>query len=313
MISICRSNGLIAVDKKAAQVLFLDPDTLETLSYIGNMPVLPHELAIDHERGLAFIPAFGDGVHGDNPNPNHFVSIIDLESRTRVADIDLTPLQAPHTLRFGPDGLLYVCCENSSAVAVIDPQAKVVTAVLSTSSSNSHRLTILPQRQLILTENEEDATLSVIRIGEDAACRMINLPAPVAGIEHLPNEKFVVVTNALRPSLFLMDVEAGELRQEISLKHHRKPAQVVRLSPGGQWLLVVGGLEPVVTLISLPQWDQYPVTVGKKPMDAAFRPDGTTVIVANEEDGTLTEISLLTRKSIRTVKAGSGCETLGFF
>ena len=313
MTSIRRSDGLIAVDKKASQVLFLDPDTLETLSYIGDMPVLPHELAIDHKRGLAFIPAFGDGVHGHNPNPNHFVSVIDLESRTRISDIDLTPLQAPHTLRFGPDGLLYVCCENSSAVAVIDPETRSVTGVLSTHSNKCHRLTILPRRQLILTENEEDATLSVIRIGEDEAYRMISLPAPVAGIEHLPNEKFVVVTNALRPSLFLMDVEAGELRQEIPLKHHRKPAQIVRLSPDGQWLLVVGDFEPVVTLISLPQWDQYPVAVGQKPMDAAFRPDGTTVIVANEEDGTLTEIDLVGRKPLRTVQAGSGCETLGFF
>ncbi|MBS1018046.1 surface layer protein [Gluconobacter cerinus] len=312
-MTLSHCSGLIVVDKKGAQLLFLHPTTFEVLDYIGGMPSLPHELAIDETRGLAFVPAYGNGFHGNNPIPNHFVSVIDLYARTRISDIDLTPLESPHTLRFGPDGLLYVCCENSSAVAVIDPETKRVTHILQAFSRNAHRLTILPQRKLIVTENEEDATLTVLRIGDDSVRRTIVLPAPSAGIDHLPDEKFLVVSNALKPTLFLMDVDAGELRQEVELKHHRKSAQVVRVSPDGKWLLVIGDFEPIVTLISLPQWDQYPVPVGQKPMDAAFRPDGTTVLVANEDDGTLTEIQLSSRKVLRTVKAGVGCETLGFF
>ena len=88
---------------------------------------------------------------------------------------------------------------------------------------------------------------------------------------------------------------------------------MVRRSPDGELLLVVGDFEPSVKLFSRPQWDWWPVAVGQEPMDAAFRPDGRTVIVANEEDDTLTEIDLVGRKPLRTVQAGSGCETLGFF
>ena len=36
--------------------------------------------------------------------------------------IDLRPYIAPHTLKLGPDGLIYITCENSAVVAVIDPQ-----------------------------------------------------------------------------------------------------------------------------------------------------------------------------------------------
>ena len=37
-----------------------------------------------------------------------------------VATIDLSPYIAPHTLKLGPDGLIYITCENSAVVAVID-------------------------------------------------------------------------------------------------------------------------------------------------------------------------------------------------
>ena len=36
--------------------------------------------------------------------------------------IDLQPYIAPHTLKLGPDGLIYITCENTAVVAVIDPQ-----------------------------------------------------------------------------------------------------------------------------------------------------------------------------------------------
>ena len=72
------------------------------------------------ETGLAYVPIFGDGIHGRNPNPGHLLCIIDLEKRAHVGDIDLRPYIAPHTLKLGPDGLIYITCENSAVVAVID-------------------------------------------------------------------------------------------------------------------------------------------------------------------------------------------------
>ncbi len=89
-----------------------------------------HELLIVPETGLAYVPIYGDGIHGRNPNPGHTLCIIDLARREHVGDIDLRPYIAPHTLKLGPDGLIYVTCENSAVVAVVDPKArKVVEAI----------------------------------------------------------------------------------------------------------------------------------------------------------------------------------------
>src|SRR5437764_3477564 len=120
------SRGVIAVDKIGTKVLFLNPVTFETETVIDGFPRTVHELLVVPQTGLAYVPIFGDGIHGRNPNPGHLLCVIDLIKRTRVTDIDLRPYIAPHTLKLGPDGLIYITCENSAVVAVIDATAHIV-------------------------------------------------------------------------------------------------------------------------------------------------------------------------------------------
>src|SRR5215510_6695735 len=104
------------------------------------------------------LPIYGDGIHGRNPNPGHLLSVVDLETCRHVADIDLSPYVAPHGLQIGPDGLLYITCENSGVVAVVDLANKSVVDAIETGSANSHRLAVAPDGQWLYTENEEDAS-----------------------------------------------------------------------------------------------------------------------------------------------------------
>src|SRR5216110_4018595 len=114
------ARGMIAVDKMGGKVLFLDPVSYETEVVLDGFPRTVHELLVLPEAGLAYVPIFGDGIHGRNPNPGHLLCIIDLVNRAHVGDIDLRPYIAPHTLKLGPDGLIYITCENNAVVAVID-------------------------------------------------------------------------------------------------------------------------------------------------------------------------------------------------
>ena len=50
-----------------------------------------HELLVIPETGLAYVPIFGDGIHGRNPNPGHVLCVIDLLKRKHIGDIDLSP------------------------------------------------------------------------------------------------------------------------------------------------------------------------------------------------------------------------------
>src|SRR4030088_1485609 len=120
------ARAMIAVDKMGGKVLFLNPTTYETEAVLDDFPRTVHELLVVPETGLAYVPIFGDGIHGRNPNPGHLLCVIDLEKRTHVGDIDLRPYIAPHTLKLGPDGLIYI---TSAPVAVAPLIARIIPTV----------------------------------------------------------------------------------------------------------------------------------------------------------------------------------------
>jgi hypothetical protein len=51
---------------------------------------------------------------------------------------------------------------NSGMVALVDLAESAVVGAIETSSVNSHRLVIAPNGRWLYTENEEDASISVI-------------------------------------------------------------------------------------------------------------------------------------------------------
>ena len=186
------ARGMIAVDKMGGKVLFLNPATYATEVTIDGFPRTVHELLIMPEAGIAYVPIFGDGIHGRNPNPGHLVAVIDLIKRAHVRYIDMRPYIAPHTLRRGPDGLVYITCENSAVVAVIDPADHKVVEVIDSGSTNGHRLVISTDGRWLYTENEEDATISVIDLPNRKLVRKIATPRPLAGIALSSDDRTVV-------------------------------------------------------------------------------------------------------------------------
>src|SRR5215468_4113598 len=243
------ARGLIAVDKMGGNVLFLNPATYATEVVLDGFPRTVHELLVIPETGLAYVPIFGDGIHGRNPNPQHILFIIDLEARAHVGDIDLRPYVAPHTLKLAPDGLIYITCENSAVVAVIDPKTRKVVDAIDSGSTNGHRLIISPDGQRLYTENEEDGTVSVIDLPKRKLLGKIKTPRPLAGITISADGLTVVAVDDAQPALFLIDTEAGRVRDEVVLKDVPKAAQIARYAPDNSLIGVTSLNSDTVSLV----------------------------------------------------------------
>lgn len=309
------NRGLLAVDKQGNRVLFLDPDTFTVQQELNAFPPRPHELLMLPEQEKAYVPIYGDGIHGDNPHPGHKVAVIDLRKRQISGFIDLSPLQSPHSGQLGRDGKVYLCCENSAAVAVIDPVTDRVEKMIKLPSHNAHRLTLSPSGRKLFTENEEDASITVVDLCE-AEGRIIDnilLPGPISGIAASPKHPYLVASAADAPLLYVVDRQSHRIRQRIKLTAHQQPCQVVRFSANGERLVAIGDQEPLITLFDDLLNPLGDVPVGNKPMDGCFSADNRTLLIANEGDGSLSVIDLLQMKVIATPNVGKGCEVLSYF
>ncbi|HEY1541361.1 MAG TPA: cytochrome D1 domain-containing protein [Xanthobacteraceae bacterium] len=311
MASTNNARGMIAVDKMGGKVLFLDPVTFKTEVTIDGFPRTVHELLILPEMDLAYVPIFGDGIHGRNPNPQHLLCVFDLHKRAHVATIDLRPNIAPHTLKRAPDGLIYITCENSAVVAIIDPKTQKVIGTIDTGSTNGHRLIISPDGRRLYTENEEDATVSVIDLPARKLLGKIKTPRPLAGIAISADGATVVAVDDAEPKLILIDTQAGAVREEVVLKDVPKAAQIARYAPDNSLIGVTSLNSDMVSLVDPSFREQTAIKVGSQPMDMAFR--GDELFVACQGDGSVHVIDIPARKVKATFAAGTGCESLGFF
>jgi len=302
---------MIAVDKIGGKILFLDSATYATQKVLDGFQRTVHELLIVPETNMAYVPIYGDGIHGRNPNPGHTLCVIDLAKRAHVGDIDLRPHIAPHTLKLGPDGLIYITCENSAVVAVIDRKTNKVVDAIASGSTNAHRLIISPDGQRIYTENEEDGEVSVIDLPKRKLLGKIKTPHPLAGITISGDGKTVVVVSDQEPALFLIDTKAGKVRKTLPLKDVAKPAQIARYNADWSLLAVTSLNSDTVSLIAPSFREQTAIKVGSQPMDMVYR--GDELFVACQGDGSVHVVDIPGRKWKQSFKAGTGCESLGFF
>jgi YVTN family beta-propeller protein len=311
MASSNGARGLIAVDKMGCKVLFLDPVSNAIEVSIDGIARTVHELLVVPETGLAYVPIFGDGVHGRNPNPQHHLCVFDLNKRAHVGTIDLRPLIAPHTLKLGPDGMIYLTCENSAKVAAIDRKQNKVVEALDSGSTNGHRLIIAPDGSRLYTENEEDATVSVIDLKTRKLLGKIATPRPLAGIAISQDGKTVVAVDDVEPTLILIDAASEKVTGEVRLEGVPKAAQIARYAPDWSMLGVTSLNSDTVSLIDPSFKSQTAIKVGRQPMDMAFH--GDELYVPCQGDGSVHVIDIPNRRHKRSFSCGTGCESLGFF
>ncbi len=304
-------HGMIAVDKMGAKVFFLDPDTFETRKVIDGFQRTVHELLIVPETGLGYVPIYGDGVHGRNPNPGHTLCIFDLAKQEHIGDIDLRPYIAPHTLKLGPDGLIYITCENSAVIAVIDRATHTVVDAIESGSTNAHRMIISPDGNRIYTDNEEDATVSVIDLPGRKLLGKIKTPQPLAGITVSGDGRTVVAVSDGDPVVFLIDTEAEQVRETLPLDGVPKPAQIARYNDDFSMLAITSSNSDTVSLIDPTFRTQTAIKVGHQPMDMVYR--GDELFIGCQGDGSVHVVDIAARKWKSSFACGTGCESLGFY
>ena len=196
-------------------------------------------------------------------------------------------------------------------VAVIDRASHKVVDAIDSGSTNGHRLIISPDGQRLYTENEEDATVSVIDLPKRKLLGKITTPRPLAGIAISADGRTVVAVDDIEPTLFLIDIASEQVAHTVRLEGVDEAAQIARYSDDFGLIGVTSLKSGTVSLIDPSFRQQTAIKVGEQPMDMAFH--GDELFVACQGDGSVHVIDIPGRRHKASFQAGKGCESLGFF
>ena len=104
-----------------------------------------------------------------------------------------------------------------------------------------------------------------------------------------------------------------QLVDRVRLDGYTHPAQRVRCSPDGHYVVVTADQEPLASVLSGDLTRQNTFQVAPGPMGVAFDPDGRTALVANHGSGRITVVDLDAARPLRDFPMGVGVETLAFY
>jgi len=326
--NITGSSGLIAVDKVGNHIRFYDPESLREIKSFPAPEPAAHELAIAHDRRLAFVPLYGDGIYGNNKRPNNKILVIDLVAQSLVDIIPLGAVWAPHGMVAASDGKLWVVADVANKLLVVDPPTRSIEAAWDCPSRGAHQMALLPDESKVYVSCKE-GDIAVFHRASQAWTASISVRAPGvetgngSGSEGLmptaDGRRLVVIDNAAN-DLRVIDTATDTEVDHAPLAHcppsNPKRSRLAKLmfSPDGRHLVVTayaGGLAWIVDAGDLRR--QAIVPVAKGPQGMAFPPDGRSVVVASHDSGLLTRIDLASKQAVAACDGGSGIEVLAYY
>jgi YVTN family beta-propeller protein len=308
------SQGLMMIDKLGRHIRFFDPVTLTEITSF-EVGVAPHDFAITADHKTAYVPIYGDGIYGRNPNPGHSIAIIDLVGKKLAGSIDVSPYQAPHGIQIDASGKIYVTCDLSRKLLVIDPQKKTVEAAIDTEGTG-HWVAVLPDASKAYVANKNDKLyVTVIDLKTRKIVNRVPAPNGTQGIVASPDGKHVIVADNGEPAILIIDTATDKVVDKVALEGNPKSAFKPRYTPDGSMILACNQGQGQVNIIHVQDLHgrQDVLQVGKDPMGFAISADGKTALVANHGDGTVSVIDLKAGAVVKTFKAGTGIETLSYY
>lgn len=312
--NITGSTGLILIDKRGSVVRFFDPKTLQEISSL-EIEGGPHELAISPDHKTAYVPLYGGGIYRNNSNPGSTIVMVDLESRTLRGTIDVSPHLAPHGLQVDSQGMLYATTELTRTLLIIDPTRQTIEAAIDTDGTG-HWVTVLPDGSKAYVANKDDRHfVSVIDLGARAMIGRVPMPNGTQGITASPDGTRVLAMDLIEPKFVVIDTSTDEIVDTIEATDNTVGPFRARFSPSGNRLITVNDEDSLANIYDghdLSQPQQI-VEVGAQPFGIAFAADGSTALVSNHGDGTISVLDLDRGRVIKTFAAGTGIETLSYY
>ncbi len=225
------------------------------------------------------------------------------------------PYQAPHDIKIDGAGTLYVVCDLSRKLLVIDPHSREIKSAIDTQGTG-HWFTVLPDGSKAYIANKNDKLfVSVIDLKARKMIGEVPVPNGTQGVVAAPDGKHVLALDFSQPLIWVIDTSDDSVVDKLPIQQSTRAGYIVRYTLDGSKVLVcsIGNSQVNVFDASDLHGQQQVIKVGKDPMGFAFAPDGRTALVANHGDGTVSVIDLKEGRVTGSFMAGTGIESATYY
>ncbi|MFI6771179.1 YncE family protein [Streptomyces sp. NPDC050355] len=315
---------LAVVSQTGSTVTFFDAATHERLDVL-RVPPQPHELCFDPDRRLLYCAStYRSGYYHANTGRSHEVTVIDVDTRTIVATLDISPDHAPHGLALDRTrSRLYVSVEATDTepggVVVIDTRTHARLGRISTMAPGPHWFAVTPDGRHGYATNKEAPFVSVVDLDRGVCTHRIPVPGS-EGLAVAPDGRHVYVaapkaefpTPSPAPTaLHVIDTATHETVRTLPTKGQTMPVHAT-----ADGTLLAGELRQATTSGG-PLGTQLPgaltvfapdtltprgeVQVGRFPLTITSSPDGRLAYVSGLLDNTVTVVDLQDLSPVTTL------------
>ena len=230
------------------------------------------------------------------------ITVIDLDKLEVVTTITHPDLLVPDGGTFTADSkTLYVVSEKRNSVFVIDTATNKVLKEIPTEISVPRRVTLSPDERKLYIAGNKTPAIGVIDVAAGKFQKLFKVGRePRGGLVFLPDGKTLLTASVEDDTLYLLNVETGEVPLIIGVPGS---PQRVFVAPGGSPIYVAARMECRVAMIK----DLYThdsrkfADTGKYPWGMAVTPDFKFGFVANTSEASLSVIDLVEMKTLATV------------
>src|SRR6201984_743943 len=205
--------------------LVIDLATRKVINKIG-VDINGHEVAVAPNHHLGYVPIYGNSGVGKPGTDGSSIHVIDLREGRDVQIINLGKPVRPHCAKFGPDGMLYVSAELSTALYVVDPATGKVVGEVPTGAAESHMFVLSPDGHRAYAANVGPGSVSVLDLQKRSVLAVIPVSKTVQRISISTDGRYVFTQDQTAPRIAVIDTATNKVARSIDL-----PAKVYSSTP----------------------------------------------------------------------------------
>jgi len=270
-------------------------------AHLASVPVglHPHEMVRSADGRYLYTTDNGTMRIEQAGEGGNTVSIVDLETRSKIGEISLGRYRRPHGIDLDPKtGLLYVSTELPDQLLVVDPKSRKVVRTYDTKGKTAHMVKLGPGARWAYVSHSNSSNVAAIELATGKV-KLIATGARPEGSALSADGRFLYVVNREAAQITVIDTATQSAAGVIPTG--KGPVRV-QVAPDGTIVYALMHEKAVGFADPAARRQVATVPFGGAPVSLALAPDGSLAFAAAQDIDTVYVVSVRERRVVREVR-----------